>query len=198
MRLPYVVVALGAGMLALPGGAAVLFDLPTASGPLLSPGSVTVDFTGRAGAGRADFRIRGYASLDGADNGYTDVFTLSHNGVALYSGAFNLGGGGGDVQYFAPADSRFAASTPGMWQGGVVDLSVPIALAAGWNTLSFRYSGNAQGGWDEAWGLDSLKVTGGAAGAVPEPASWVMLITGFGFVGAALRSRRKARPVVSA
>lgn len=34
-----------------------------------------------------------------------------------------------------------------------------------------------------------------AAGAVPEPATWAMLILGFGLVGGAMRSRRKASTV---
>ena len=37
-----------------------------------------------------------------------------------------------------------------------------------------------------------------AAGAVPEPATWAMLILGFGFVGAALRRRQPGLAVVSA
>ena len=37
-----------------------------------------------------------------------------------------------------------------------------------------------------------------AAGAVPEPATWAMLIMGFGFVGAALRRRQPGLTVVTA
>lgn len=39
---------------------------------------------------------------------------------------------------------------------------------------------------------------GGETGAIPEPASWAMLITGFGLVGARARRRRLARAVVTA
>lgn len=181
----------GFGVLcALPVQAAVIYDLPLATGPLLSPGEVAVGSTGRAGGAWADFRITGFASLDGDGNGYTDVFTLSHNGAEVFSGSFDLGGGGRSTAYFGAAGSHFSTSTPGMWQGGIADVSIPLRLAAGPNTLRFRYAGNAQGRGDEAWGIDRLTVSGGGAGAVPEPASWTMLITGFGLVGAALRSRR--------
>ena len=36
-----------------------------------------------------------------------------------------------------------------------------------------------------------FKVTGTAAGAVPEPANWAMLIAGFGLTGATMRRRRR-------
>lgn len=41
--------------------------------------------------------------------------------------------------------------------------------------------------------IDEVTVKGSAAGAVPEPATWAMMIAGFGFAGAAMR-RRKAIP----
>lgn len=184
-----------AAMLASPGCAAVIFTLPAASGQMASPDAFSINFNGRAGSGVADFRIRGYASLDGADNGYTDIFTLRHNGVDIYSGAFNLGGGGADVQYLAPTGSRFTVFTPGMWQGGIADLSIPLALTSGINILGFRYTGNRQGTGDEAWGIDTVSVSRYGIGAVPEPASWAMLITGFGLVGTIARRRRRAPSV---
>ena len=47
-----------------------------------------------------------------------------------------------------------------------------------------------EGGFD-AMALDALAV-GGPMGAIPEPATWAMMILGFGFVGAAARRRRLA------
>ena len=59
---------------------------------------------------------------------------------------------------------------------------VPI-LVTGTSTLTFQATGtsNSLGGYVDSIGLN----------AVPEPATWAMMITGFGFVGAALRRRRK-------
>jgi hypothetical protein len=59
-------------------------------------------------------------------------------------------------------------------------------------TLAIGASGGGwQGGTDEGWGLDSLSVEGTAAplAAVPEPASWALMIAGFGLIGAGLRRR---------
>ncbi len=41
-------------------------------------------------------------------------------------------------------------------------------------------------------GPDNYNLTISATGAVPEPASWAMLIAGFGLTGAAMRRRRSA------
>ena len=61
-------------------------------------------------------------------------------------------------------------------------------------TVGFRAAGNGwQGGTDESWGLDNFSVTAtNATSGVPEPATWAMMVMGFGAVGGALRSRRKA------
>ena len=52
-----------------------------------------------------------------------------------------------------------------------------------------------QGGSDESWGIDDIKVTlrgvERGAGPVPEPGTWAMMIAGFGAVGFAMRRRQK-------
>ncbi len=59
--------------------------------------------------------------------------------------------------------------------------------------LGIRASGNGwQGGTDESWGWDAINITYNA-GAVPEPASWALMIAGFGLTGAAMRRRAKVR-----
>lgn len=62
------------------------------------------------------------------------------------------------------------------------------------NTLSqraYRYGGD----WADAAGyaIDTRFGVSGASGAVPEPASWALMLGGFGLVGGALRSRRRAQ-----
>ena len=51
------------------------------------------------------------------------------------------------------------------------------------------YAGGAgyQNGPDEWWGIDNFALS---AQAVPEPATWAMMIAGFGLAGAALRRQR--------
>ena len=48
------------------------------------------------------------------------------------------------------------------------------------------YLGDASANFTIDWTID-----GGGNGGVPEPASWAMLITGFGIVGAGMRRRRR-------
>ena len=62
-------------------------------------------------------------------------------------------------------------------------------------TLGFQAGGAGwQGGTDERWGLDALAISyAPVRGAVPEPASWAMMIGGFGLAGAAMRRRTAMR-----
>lgn len=51
-------------------------------------------------------------------------------------------------------------------------------------------------GYADAWGIDNVSYNfGDAAAAVPEPASWLLMIAGFGMVGFA--ARRGSRPVAA-
>jgi hypothetical protein len=45
-------------------------------------------------------------------------------------------------------------------------------------------------GADDGLGIDNFRAEAVTLAAVPEPSTWMMLIAGFGFVGAALRGRR--------
>lgn len=72
--------------------------------------------------------------------------------------------------------------------------------------LGANYNGTAWGTgnlelfyWDSNFGDNFGEITFdiNAAGPVPEPATWALLILGFGFVGASLRSQRKPRFAVS-
>jgi hypothetical protein len=45
-------------------------------------------------------------------------------------------------------------------------------------------------GADDGLGIDNFRAEAVTIAAVPEPSTWMMLIAGFGFIGAALRGRR--------
>ena len=66
------------------------------------------------------------------------------------------------------------------------DFSVNSGFVSGVNTIDFLVHNDG--------GPTGLRVemTGTADAAVPEPASWALMLGGFGMVGGAMRSRRKA------
>jgi len=156
------------------------------------------------GLANLSFEINGFGSLDG-NNFYEDDFTLSLNGAAVFSGTFNLGGGGDDVVFLAdPAATVNNISGNGTavtWTGGQVNITTPLTLAAGSNTLTFGYNsltvGHAgpQSLADEGWDASNISVTqldSDPVGVVPEPASWALMMIGFGGAGMLLRRRNKA------
>ncbi|MGZ6018434.1 MAG: PEPxxWA-CTERM sorting domain-containing protein [Phenylobacterium sp.] len=91
------------------------------------------------------------------------------------------------------------------WAGGQVMVTAPLALAHGSNTLTFAYTSlpgpdhaGFQGTGDEGWGLENVQVTGAAlAGGVPEPATWGLMIVGFGGMGAMMRRQRRLQPALA-
>lgn len=80
--------------------------------------------------------------------------------------------------------------------GGFVSASLVLTAAnSGWFYL-FESAGQPVAGYGEAFGTPVVSIT--AAAAVPEPATWAMLLAGFGFAGVALRGRRGGMAIVSA
>jgi hypothetical protein len=66
-----------------------------------------------------------------------------------------------------------------------------LFLASGYEGLvdEVRLYGNSGN-----WVMDDLTYTTGVTAGVPEPASWAMMILGFGAAGALLRRRRGLVP----
>src|SRR5450830_1247802 len=174
----------GAALLSHAHAATVFSDNHSGLGALASPGQITDTFTASAGAALLSFEIQGYASLDGA-NDYADVFKLSVNGTTLLTGSWDLGGGGANVIYLNPNNATVNAQTNGAFSGGKASVYIPIALLSGLNSITYSYSGNAQGLGDEGWGINAVNVS-----AVPEPGTYAMLLAGLGLVG--FMTRRKA------
>jgi hypothetical protein len=158
----------------------------TGNGEITSPGSLTWNVTAPAGNAQLDVHINGFASLDGAWNCCTDVFHLFVNSNEIFSGSFDLGGGGYNVVWTNTNGATFTTSTPGMWQGGSLDISTPVWLNAGSNNITFSYSGDYQGLGDEGWGVGVAQLT---TANTPEPAGLALL--GLGLLGLAA-ARRKA------
>ncbi len=130
------------------------------------------------------------------------MFTIGVDALFRVTDAFNTG----DVYTVTNASSTILASTTFSTDGSAVpdyfgtswsDLSysrLSLFLAPG--TYALSITGNCAGGCPAGFGvrLDTAPAVGG----VPEPAAWAMLIAGFGLVGATMRRRSAAAPVVSA
>lgn len=187
-------VAVAAAFAAVAAQAAELLHIE--GGPITPvPGGMELIFDSAGGAAMVKFQIIGFKTLDGANvaGGLADVFTLRLNGMEVLRGAWNLGGGGQNIVFLADVAATALAQTPGFGQGGTVDITTPLSLAAGANTLSFAFTTDVpQGPGDESWALGALTVDGPAAARVPEPATWAVMLLGFAGLGGALRRNRLA------
>jgi len=181
--------------------ASTLYSAPGATGAMATDTSFSDTFFAAGGPANASFVIDGFNSLDG-QNFYEDDFSLSLNGAAILTGTFNLGGGGADVVYSAPTGaSAVNVSGNGLnvtWAGGQVDVSTPLSLVNGPNTLTFAYTSLSdpshagfQGLGDEGWGIEQVSVT--SPGGVPETSTWAMVVLGMGGIGYGLRRERQQR-----
>jgi hypothetical protein len=199
-RLTPLILAAALGAAAASAQAATLYTDVGPSAQTASPGAIDVTFAGGAGAGLATFDIDGYLSLDGAgDASIEDLFTLRVNGADVYSAYFPLGGAGALSVILAPSGATETYTNNGFFGGGSASLSIPVVLQEGSNTVTFAYSGVAQGLGDEAWAISNVSITGNlaappAAGSAPEPGAWALMIGGFFGLGATLRTRRRSPP----
>jgi hypothetical protein len=103
------------------------------------------------------------------------------NGVTVGVGGNN---DYGQLTWNGPASVNFGSF-------GVLTITM---LPVNFNTASQEY--NRHDDWDEESGKTKVKATfalsGPTGGAVPEPATWGLMITGFGMAGGMLRRRRTA------
>lgn len=194
--------AVSSTLVASAASAVTLLDAPASTGQISDSGPANYTFSGGAGPASLTFNLEGYISLDGDGNGFTDTFQAMLNGTTFLSGAFDLGGGGSNVLFTSPAGTTFTVTPVGngspTFGGGLASFSTTLNLIEGLNTLSFSFIGPLQGAGDEGWGINSVLVDGNAVAAVPEPATWAMMILGFGLVGATLRYRRRSTKVAFA
>lgn len=117
-----------------------------------------------------------------------DFLNVNVNGT-LYQ--FTAANASGSVDNFGPgtlvATGNYLYSS---FTDKIVSYEFIVPHTASTFSLSLSAGGSGfQFGSDESWGIDNFSMS---AQAVPEPASWAMLIAGFGLTGAAMRRRRTA------
>lgn len=168
---------------------------PFTRGPLTVDGSATYWTYGTAGLYGA---VNGTAWVQARLDTWGSEMTVSSTGGFRAIG-FDLrsyfDGFGGDlgetVSFVANTGESGVFVTPPTADIGFVGLLFSSAVT------SVVFAATDGGGNDFTWfGIDDVQFWQNAAPpGVPEPASWAMLIAGFGLVGAAIRSRRSATAV---
>jgi hypothetical protein len=135
------------------------------------------------------FSYPGRATISIATNG-----TLPSNGTRLYSGTLTTGQTAGFDGLFGQ-NWTLAAGTYWLIFESLDGQSMPDIAANPLAGYAFTY----QGDWLNGPGLNVAARIGGTygvtGGAVPEPATWAMMLIGFGATGFALRRGRPAAQV---
>ena len=155
--------------------------------------TVTIN-EGSAGSGVLSFTLYGFASLDGDNNCCTDVFSISNGSTVVFTGSFNLGGGGDTSITLQPVGTTWAdidgstANSNVTWNGGELTFLMPVSYTSGANTFTFSYTSPTgfQGIGDEGWAVDKVAL------AVPEAGSMAMMLAGLAVIGGLARRRNRA------
>ena len=98
-----------------------------------------------------------------------------------------------------PADGSLTATKAGLFFNFAAETTVVVSGSNGGETATACYGsacGGSIGEYFSDYGLSSFTAESGIvriAGAAPEPATWLLMITGFGLVGGSLRAARALR-----
>jgi hypothetical protein len=138
---------------------------------------------------------------------YTGATPLTVGGHSYTTGANLLSGTFSGAALVGPASGSTAGFQDSSLSGGSVTYTSAIApiSATGDKGLSLELtsvlplfgagSGNALGSFTgvSTGSFASDIASNGGGGGIPEPATWAVMLAGFGGIGAAIRSRRRAR-----
>jgi hypothetical protein len=160
-------------------------------------GDLTLNLAGYTNV-QLQFDLYAIRSLDGAGNSSEpDNFIVRQDASTLFNftfgNVFNQGypNGGNNP----PQTGSIATNSLGYGDYFGTDSTYRITLnLAGGGPTTLHFVGSTDQPWnDEAFGLDNVLVSGTSITAgpgVPEPATWAMMILGFGGVGGLVRRRR--------
>ncbi len=177
--------------------AAVLL-LTTATAPALAAQMIDLSFNGEGVAAMATLTISDDAvSVNGRDAYTVTGITGSRNGIEItglnYEFPVNFGG---------PDQFLFLTEAP------FTDLGLSYNLSDGSFGNIYYSSGFSEGisfdlvtapfGSEAEYTLTNLRPAsvGPVTGAVPEPATWALMMVGFGVAGATIRRQRKVQAAV--
>ena len=169
-------------------------------------------------ANAALFKAAGSGSFTGSGTSYTlDLGSLA-SGSGSYSDNLGVGNTNGGFAYSELLGGSFAQGAgTGYSFSGANFAGIAGGQQQAGDLLSFDTTGLSAGSYSKTITLNayssyagladrtlapitltiSALVTGGAVGGVPEPASWAMMLAGFGLVGTAVRRRRTLLQVVA-
>lgn len=88
------------------------------------------------------------------------------------------------------ATQAFSYSGQNYVSGDVIDANLASLAGVGFTPLAGDWLYGHNGGGPETSGYVLFDIQGGAPGAVPEPATWAMMIIGFGMIGGTMRQRK--------
>lgn len=113
--------------------------------------------------------------------------------ITAFGAIFNLapGGAGQGIEFTLTPGGLVGTEVPDSFSGQFFGFISDTAFT------SVTLRGGTQGGSAETYNLDNLQFGFAAAGAVPEPTTWLMFILGFGFIGAAMRRKKSVKTTVS-
>jgi hypothetical protein len=165
--------------------AVVTFDAPNAPGYVWSAGTIAdaVGTSSAAAAPSGNLTRYGYVSSDLTPN-FAELTTPGVRVFSFYWGSIDLYNsvelyGAGDVLLHTVAGGDFSPANGDQIVPGT-NMRVTFTADPGAPIYKVRFISTGV-----AFEFDDI-----ATGAVPEPATWALLIAGFGLVGAAARRRR--------